>query len=380
MATSRPINPTTALAALALSWRPDRAERPLYHVVNWDHYFESADTRKLRRLTFVCVPNKHDGKGIGRVKRLKNPIEIYGAFQVMVQVASKMPARGYLCDEDGPFDAEDLALMTGFPDLAFARAFKELTGSPIEWLECVTPLELASFREILPASPGISGNLPASPETLPASPAISGNLPASKKQSVDEKGMALQRDTGRTPETPGDSPGISGNFPACPETPGKIHVEGKGMEGNGREGSPTVPERGQETGENSEAIGLTVSEAHHRLCGIFTRDPKRKLGYEAEHDLGTNSPIPEHEMAVVEWFYKLPPDESDHILSARHRSLEKLIHNWLKAVDEARGYAQKKGGAPGIDEKKRKAPPEPEGWREWCAGKGYPVPDRKSVV
>jgi hypothetical protein len=52
-------------------------------------------------------------------------------------VASKMPERGLLVDEDGPLDAEDLAVKTGFPASIFHAAFTVLVDRKIGWLERV---------------------------------------------------------------------------------------------------------------------------------------------------------------------------------------------------------------------------------------------------
>ena len=115
------------------------------------------------------------------------------------------------------------------------------------------------------------------------------------------------------------------------------------------------PDRGQEG-------GLAAKEIQNRLCKIFNRDPSRQLGYEAEHALGKLLPISEDELAIVEWFYARPADPSVNELKSRHRSLEKLILNFPKAIDEARGFAKKTGAAV-FGERKEKAGP--VGWKEW---------------
>lgn len=106
----------------------------VYAVKDWDRHFEKSDTRKCKRMTWVAVPNKHDGKSYKRLAAHRRGLEIYAAWMLILQVASKMPVRGVLQDEDGPLDAEDLAFMTSFPAEVFDMALEVLSGSKIAWL------------------------------------------------------------------------------------------------------------------------------------------------------------------------------------------------------------------------------------------------------
>jgi hypothetical protein len=107
---------------------------PTYRVRSWAEHFENHETRKLRSLRYILVPNKQDGKGYRRVAAHPRKCELFAAWVLLLQVASKCPERGTLADEDGPLDADDLAAMTGFPAEAFALAFEVLTDPRIGWL------------------------------------------------------------------------------------------------------------------------------------------------------------------------------------------------------------------------------------------------------
>lgn len=111
-------------------------QRPLYKVREWRESFESAESRRVRHTRWLPVPNRHDGKGFRRVAALPNSVSVFCAWQLMLEVASKMPERGVLADEDGPLNASDLAFMTGFPSEIFDEAFAALTNPQIAWLEC----------------------------------------------------------------------------------------------------------------------------------------------------------------------------------------------------------------------------------------------------
>lgn len=159
--------------------------RTLYKIRNWDKHFEDSSSRKLKKLSWAPIPNKHDGKGYRRLIASKNGPAIYGAWILIVQVASKCPERGTLSDEDGPLDASDLEVKTGVPAALFTQTLELLASQRIGWI-------------------------------------VAENLPLS-------------------PEASGDSPNVSAD---SPEASGKIGAEGNGMEWKGREqnGSVSSPE------------------------------------------------------------------------------------------------------------------------------------------
>lgn len=97
------------------------------------------------------MPNKHDGKSYRRIAAHRDGVPVFAAWTLLLEVASKMPTRGLLSDEDGPLDADDLAAMTGFPTQIFELAFSLLTQPKIAWLE----VDEQESRSI-PESPGVS--------------------------------------------------------------------------------------------------------------------------------------------------------------------------------------------------------------------------------
>ena len=110
-----------------------------YCIRNWSEVFENSQSRQYQRLRWTPLPNKHDGKSYRRLISMADGPALYGAWVLLVQVASKCPQRGVLADQDGPLDAEDLSLKTGCPAEVFAKAFEILTSPKIAWLEVVPP-------------------------------------------------------------------------------------------------------------------------------------------------------------------------------------------------------------------------------------------------
>lgn len=106
-----------------------------YRIRDWATHFENSRSREYKKLDWVPVPNRHDGKGYRRLIDLENGAALFAAWVLIVQVGSKCPQRGVLADEDGPLTAEDLALKTGCPAELFSQAFDVLRHPKIGWLE-----------------------------------------------------------------------------------------------------------------------------------------------------------------------------------------------------------------------------------------------------
>jgi hypothetical protein len=108
--------------------------KPTYRIKDWDDHFETAESRKLKSTRWVPMPTKHDGKGYRRITQHNEAVAIFCAWNLIVQVASKMPTRGVLADSDGPLDADDLSAKTGFPSAIFATALPFLSSESIGWM------------------------------------------------------------------------------------------------------------------------------------------------------------------------------------------------------------------------------------------------------
>lgn len=122
-----------------------------YAIKDWDKHFENSESRKVKSLTWVPVKNKHDGKGYRRVVAHPKSVQVFCAWNLIVQVASRTPRRGVLRDEDGPLTTSDLAFKTGFPESIFEVAFQVLTEPKIGWL-------VRSPSDDIPEAPEVSGD------------------------------------------------------------------------------------------------------------------------------------------------------------------------------------------------------------------------------
>lgn len=99
----------------------------LYAVSNWDDHYENNRSRTVKELSWVPVPNSHDGESYSRIITGKNAAEIFAAWILILQVASRCQPRGTLLRSNGhPHDAESLALKTRAPAEWFTKAFEVL--------------------------------------------------------------------------------------------------------------------------------------------------------------------------------------------------------------------------------------------------------------
>ena len=107
---------------------------PTYRITKWDERFENNRTRSLKKMSWVPLPNSHDGEGYTEIMSLDNGPLIYAAWVVILQVASKCETRGLLVRDNGkPHTAASLAVRARFPQSILSDAISVLTE--VGWLE-----------------------------------------------------------------------------------------------------------------------------------------------------------------------------------------------------------------------------------------------------
>jgi hypothetical protein len=109
-----------------------------YRIRNWNKYFENNRTRELKKLDWVMSPNKHDGDGFTELLDHENGMAHYGAWHLILQVASKCDPRGTLLRDGAggsktPHTAQSIARITRGDSGVINEAIKRLVS--IGWLE-----------------------------------------------------------------------------------------------------------------------------------------------------------------------------------------------------------------------------------------------------
>lgn len=109
----------------------------MLRVRDWAKYFENNRTRELKCMSWVPLPNSHDGDGYTELLDHPNGAAHFGAWVAIVQVASKCDLRGSLLrDGARPHDARSLARMTRIPLAIMDEAIQRLVND-VGWLEVV---------------------------------------------------------------------------------------------------------------------------------------------------------------------------------------------------------------------------------------------------
>lgn len=132
---------------------------PLFRIKDWDQHFENNRTRDLKELRFVYFPNKHDGDGYTQLVDHPDGMAHFGAWCLIVQIASRCNPRGTLIRAGGiPHDAVSMARRTSAQAQQFEAAIPRLLD-PIGWLEIVSQAERSLLIQT-PSQPSLLTNLP----------------------------------------------------------------------------------------------------------------------------------------------------------------------------------------------------------------------------
>ncbi len=96
-----------------------------YHVANWGKLYENNRSRSVERLGWVPIPNSHDGERYSAIWIEKDGAQLFAAWILILQVASKCNPRGSLIRGTGEaHDAKSLAMRTRAPEAIFSRALE----------------------------------------------------------------------------------------------------------------------------------------------------------------------------------------------------------------------------------------------------------------
>lgn len=123
---------------------------PIYRVVDWEQHFENNRTRELKSMTWVPVPNKHDGDGFTQLMEHENGAAHLGVWLVVVQIASKCDPRGTLLRDSrnglrSGHDSQSISRISRIPRQTIEEAIERLLV--IGWVEDIS-LETQDLQEL----------------------------------------------------------------------------------------------------------------------------------------------------------------------------------------------------------------------------------------
>ena len=142
----------------------------VYSIRNWDRLFENSRSRQIEALSWVPMPNTHDGSGFVDLLDHPDGAAHYGCWALITQVSSKCHPRGTLVKSNGAVHTpESIARMVRVPPKTMQMAMDRLVK--IGWLHRET-------------SPGCqSSDAQVSPECHPS--------------DIEEKGIEGKEEKGR---------------------------------------------------------------------------------------------------------------------------------------------------------------------------------------
>lgn len=119
----------------------------LYKITNWTELYENNRTRELKVLNWVPIPNSHDGDGYTFIMSQDDAESLFGAWVVILQVASKCHPRGVLIRGSHPsagfpqatatpHTAASISRMTRFSENTISKCLKLLSRPEVGWITC----------------------------------------------------------------------------------------------------------------------------------------------------------------------------------------------------------------------------------------------------
>lgn len=116
-------------------------------ISRWQELYENSESRKLKRLNWIPIPNNHDGEKYAEMMEEEHGLIIFACFVLMLQVASKCKPRGSLIRDDG----------TTYNSIGLSRK----TRGKKEWFDIAIPFLLKiGWIEISGESPDVPGESP----------------------------------------------------------------------------------------------------------------------------------------------------------------------------------------------------------------------------
>lgn len=117
-----------------------------YHITDWEKHYDPPEAQFHKDLTWIRFPNRFDTLTFRKLATEKDAPDLFTAWVLIVQIASKTKYRGCLVRHDDPIEAGDMALMTGFPEQIFKKALKYFSDPKIGWIEAMKIMNVEDHR------------------------------------------------------------------------------------------------------------------------------------------------------------------------------------------------------------------------------------------
>lgn len=113
----------------------------VYRIAKWNEIYETADSRRHKRLEWVSMPVGFNSNGYQSMldEFGQEAAAVYGAWCALVSLAATAPERGLLATSKGEgWSPARIARMTYLSTEVFEKLIPWASSQPIGWLEVVT--------------------------------------------------------------------------------------------------------------------------------------------------------------------------------------------------------------------------------------------------
>jgi len=206
-----------------------------YRIVGWERAHEVSQSKRYNSISWVACRNSHTGRGFRRIMRLANGRAVFGAYILLVELSSRLPAdlRGWILSTAMEvYGAEDLAEIVGGTTEEWESHLNTLCDPKIGWLtvEAIPDVLRAKGVSLGACSVEIREKEREERRSPYGDPVRSGNPPSNKISSSEVTGPeSLGNKTVRADGVP-PKPGVArASQVAGPDRKdGKTTLSGKG--------------------------------------------------------------------------------------------------------------------------------------------------------
>lgn len=105
-----------------------------YRIIKWDENHSNHEQKRSGGKWIRCGTS-FDSLGLRKLLSETRGLEYFGAYILLSELAAKMPTPGVLANEQGPLDADSIALVTGATTKRLDAALTRLQKPDLGWID-----------------------------------------------------------------------------------------------------------------------------------------------------------------------------------------------------------------------------------------------------
>lgn len=170
-----------------------------YRIKNWSTIYENDRSRQRDQCRWCAIPNKQDGLGYSRLVSMKNGPAMYGCFIALAMIISKQGKHrdGYLTTKghatDPALTADDISIIIRMPVELVEQTLSATSSAVVDWVEKIQNTEQneESGTDSHPSNSAVTAD---SPHSHPEGKGKEGNRREGKSSSPAGDGGVVLTD------------------------------------------------------------------------------------------------------------------------------------------------------------------------------------------